>query len=301
MTVVNIMLQALIAFVVFLALKAIATYVMTSESILVDATKKVSVPIISGWVDTKGFTDKQFTTSNMFAKNYVNLPNSVNRRGGAQFSYTMWVKFNDLSDANVANKVLFVRGDKTIYPYTMRDSNNDTSNVKDYVVKCPLVRFGDSAKSLIVQFNTSNDISTQIDISRVPNADETVRHNIFSLIPGKWIMLSFVFEDHMAYQETEDGVLFKMYVNDMLYHTQHVPGMMRVNQGDFNILPNKSTIEGGNLADINYYNYALNAREVAAISSRGFKNIRYNDMASDPDFNQPLYLSQYNKLEINNL
>ena len=291
-------IQVIVAILVLFALLTGALAVMKQDGLISDPSKNVSTYIIKGWVDTSGFTDKQFDTYNQFATNYRKLPHSVNKKGGAQFSYTMWAKFNDLSDENVANKVLFMHGDKTNYPYSVAQGQS-SKQVSDYIVKCPLIKFGDTADTLEVHVNTSDDLNTTATIARIPSSDDTMRHNIFSLIPGKWVLLTYTFEDHVAHG-VADGVEFKFYVNDVLYHTETLAGHMRLNQGQFHILTNGSQIQGGMMADLMYHNYALGMKDVSRILARGFNNVRYNEMENDPSFNQPLYLSQYNKLEINN-
>ncbi len=293
-------LQIILALGIALVLNLIAVYIMVKEDIVEDVTKLVSVPIFKGWVDTKAFTNKQFNTYNRFAKNYKKLPRSINRKGGAQFSYSVWVKFSNISSANLSKNVLFMRGDKTKYPYKVTIGNK-TLDKNDYVIKCPLVRFGDNMNELVVEFNTSNDVSASATITKIDNdTDETVRHNIFSLVPDRWTLMTFVFEDNKEFGEAESGIEFSFYLNDILYLKQRYKGMMRLNGGDLIILPN-SSIEGGYMADLTYYNYALSLYDVRKVLSRGVSPYRYNDMETDPDFNEPLYLTEYNKLEIYNL
>lgn len=294
-----ILIQSIAALLIFVALNNIAVYIMKNEDIIEDPTKLIKQLIIPGWVETKGFTDKAFNTYNRFAKNYKKLPKSSNKFGGAQFTYTLWTKFNNVSAENLAGKVLFLQGDKKKYPYTETIYNKATAKT-DYLVKCPLVKFGNNSNELIVEFNTTKDITETAVISRVQSSDETLRHNIFSLTPGKWTMMTFVFQDDKRYGDPENGIIFSFYLNDVLYSTQRFTGALRLNQGDLNILPG-SSIQDGYISDLTYHNYALNPNEITKLVSMGYTNKRYDEMQSDPSFNQPLYLSQYNKLEINNL
>jgi hypothetical protein len=293
-----IIIQVAIAFSIFIALNAIAIKLMKNDDIMDDVAKMVRKPIIKGYVETKGFTDKQYNTYNIFASNYRKLPVSVNKFGGLQFTYTVWVKFNNVSSENLANKVLFLRGDPRKYPYSVTEYGNSTKST-DYIIKCPLVRFGDDANTLIVEFNTTKHISETAVIKRIQNADETIRHNVFSLVPGKWMMMTFVFEDDKIYDSPENGINFKFYLNEMLYHTQRFKGALKSNQGDLCILPGPAILDGY-LSDLTYYNYALNVSDIRRLVAEGNTPVRYNEMDDDPSFNQPLYLSQYNKLEINN-
>ena len=291
-------LQVVIALLVVYILGVFAMKIMTKEDIIMDPTKLTITPIFTGWIETNGFINKQFNTFNRFAKNFRNLPHSMNRYGGAQFSYSLWIKLNNTSAENVADKILFLHGDPKMYKYRVY-TNEGSKTLTDYITKCPLVKFGNSVDDIKVQFNTTNDISATSTISRIPNADETVRHNIVSLIPGKWAFFTFVFEDDKRYNEFEDGVIFRFYINDILYHTERYKGAIRLNKGHLHILPTGS-IKDGYLADLTYYNYALNINEIRTLYAKGHNNTRYNELENDASFNEPMYLSQYNKLEINN-
>jgi hypothetical protein len=291
-------IQAVVAFFIFIILNHIAVAIMTNEEIIEDNTKSISKTIFKGWVETKAFRDKSFNTYNRFNSTYRKLPRSINKFGGAQFSYSVWVKFNNVSSENLGGKVLFLRGDKKQYPIIQKVNNKETKNV-DYLIKSPLVKFGDNADKLIVEFNTTNNITQQAVISRVQSNDETLRHNVFSLMPGKWVLMTFIFEDDKRYDDYEDGVVFKFYLNDVLYHTQRFSGALRLNDGHLHMLPNSEIMEGY-MADMTYYNYALGLNDIKNTLGKGFTNKKYDEMEGNPEFNAPLYLSQYNKLEINN-
>jgi len=294
-----ILLEVVIALLIVIILNKIAVKIMTNDEIIEDPTRKMKTVLFNGWVETNGFTNKKFNTFNQFATNYRKLPHSMNKLGGAQFTYTMWIKLNNTSAENVANKVLFLQGDPSLYNFT-ETIGNTTKTINDFLVKCPVVKFGNGVDEINVEFNTTKEISARASILRVPNADETIRHNMVSLLPGKWAMLTFVFEDDKRYNEFEDGVIFRFYVNDIMYNTSRFTGALRLNQGDLNILPNGGILDGY-LADLTYYNYAFNVEDVRNVFAKGFNNNRYNEMDNDPSFNEPLYLTQYNKLEINNL
>lgn len=293
-----IVLQVLVAIIIFVLLNNFAVWIMKKETIIDDPTALVKTKLFDGWVETNGFTNKAFNTYNMFASNYRKMPRSINKMGGAQFSYSMWIKLNNTSAKNIANKVLFVQGDNKRYSFSTSVGDKRTNEI-DYLIKSPLVKFGDDADTLITEFNTSTNISTTAQVSKVNNRDETVRHNVFSLMPGKWMLMTWIFEDDKKYDEPEDGVVFRFYLNDILYQTQRYSGSLRLNKGDMYILPGGG-IEDGFLGDLTYYNYALGVDEIRRVYSQGVTNKRYNEMDTDPSFNEPLYLSQYNKLEIYN-
>lgn len=299
-------LQVVVALVIIRVVNSMSTLLLEKDNVIIDTTKNVVSPIFVGWIDTNSFTNKSFNTHNQFARNYVNLPHSVNKMGGSQFSYTVWIKLTDVSAQNTADKVLFIQGDAKQYVYQTKETKRTgfgpekaSKNNYGYVVKSPMVKFGDDAGDLIVEFNTSVDFNARAEIKRVPSQDLSVRHNVFSLIPGNWAMMTFVFEDDKLYSNPEDGIKFTFYLNDTLYHTQRFKGALRLNNGDLTLLPS-GPIQGGYLSDLTYYNHALGVDEISKVYTRGMVQEAFNTLKTDPSFNLPLALSQYNKLEINN-
>ena len=107
------LIQVIVALVVLVILSNISVAIMKQEGIINDPTKRIQTKLFTGWVDTASFNDKHFNIHNQFAKTYRSLPHSVNKFGGAQFSYTLWVKLNDTSPKNLADQVLFMQGDTT--------------------------------------------------------------------------------------------------------------------------------------------------------------------------------------------
>lgn len=293
-----IVLQVVMAVLIFVVLNKFAVWIMKKETIIDDPTALVKTKIFDGWVETNGFTQKAFNTYNMFATNYRKMPRSLNKMGGAQFSYSVWIKLNNTSAKNLANKILFIQGDNKIYNFSTTIGNS-IKNETDYLIKCPLLKFGNGVETLITEFNTSAEITAKATVSKIASKDQTLRHNVLSWMPGKWTLLTLIFEDDKRFDEPEDGVNFRFYLNDILYHTQRYTGSLRLNKGDLYILPN-GPIEDGYLCDLTYYNYALGVDEIRNVFSQGVTNKRYNEMDTDPSFNEPMYLTQYNKLEIYN-
>jgi hypothetical protein len=292
-------IQVVVALSILTILNRISVRVLKNEDILPEPEKKVSIPLMKGYVDMASFARKQFNTQNMFAKNFKNVPKSVNIMGGSQFTYSMWIRMNDPSATNVSNKTLFLRGDVKEYPYKVVKNGAETAKT-ERLIKCPSIKFGNTSGDLIVDFNTTTNISETFTVSKESTADEAIRHNVFSLLPGKWVLLTFVFEDNKVVQEHESGIEVKFYVNDVLYQSQRFKGSLRINNGNIHMLPDGG-ISGAYLAEFTYHNYALGPLDVRALYNKGFTNKRFNEFENDPDFHKPLFLSEYNKLEIHNL
>lgn len=307
----NKIVQVIIAIIVALVVNLFATWIMKSDDVPENVMARRNIVIIPGFVSTKSFLNKKFDTYNPFMDNYIKLHKSINRQGGAQFSYSFWLRLDDMSSNNVSNKVLFLRGDNQKYIYkkmTTRAEKGEAyatqtmDTYNDYVTKCPLIKFGDSANELIVEMNTNYDINSTVKIQGIRSTDdEAVRRNMMSLMPSKWVLLSFTFEDNKVYDEHERGIRVQFFFNDVLFHTQKVRGTLNVNEGDFVILP--ESINEGSMGNLTYHNYALNIDDVSRLLLKGPPTQRYEDLKlkKDKRFNEPLYLTEYNKLEIYNM
>lgn len=300
--IISIIIQIIIVLLIVLFLNFVALKLMVYEEIVDDNGAKKSKTIFDGWVETHSFTNKKFNTYNPFAKNYRKLSPSMNRMGGAQFSYSFWLKLNDTSPQNLENKILFLHGDPTPYPYSYEEVYKQKTTTRAPIVACPAVRFGKDLNEIIIECNTTFDFNESVSFWGISDLDETKRHNVLSLIQGKWALFTITFGDRFAIDQKEDRTHVKLFINDIEYHTSkdYLRGALKLNQGHLHILPN-SPIESGYMSDLTYHNYALNVEDVRRIYNRGFTNERYNEMDNDPEFNQPLYLSQYNKLDIYNL
>jgi hypothetical protein len=295
----SVVIQVVIVLIIIISLNLIAVAIMTKEKIIEDPSEKTVVPIFRGWIDTNGFTNKKFNTHNRFAKNYRSLPRSVNFDGGAQYSYSFWMKLNNVSSENVSRKILFMQGDPEKYHVNVKE-NGKSYGYKHWVVKNPMIGFGDGIEEIEVEFNTTEDLNAKSVIKRKKSDDETLRRNVLSLIPSKWALFTFVFKDNQPMADFENGVLFEFYINDVQHHREFFKGGLRLNNGNIVILPTGS-IKDGFISDLTYYNYALTDYDVMKVYNKGFTNERFNEMDNDADFNEPLYLTKYNKLEIHNL
>ena len=300
MNVLGVMIQITAALVVLYLVNMGMNKMLRSERIVIDYSAKVFTKIFSGWISTASFTNRSYNTFNPFATTYRHLPRSVNRMGGAQFTFSIWTRFDDTSTTNLMNKVLFLYGDPTKYTVTKTIDDRTDESVTDYVIKCPLVKFSADGQNIVVEFNTNDALTNSAIIPKVKTTDDAKRHNVVPMLPGKWALWTFVFEDNINPEvATESGVQFRMYINDFLHHTQRYEGSLRVNRGYINILP--VPVNNAFMADFAYYNYALNANDITKIIERGINQNIYNEMDSDASFTEPNYITEYNKLEIYNM
>ena len=282
---------------------------------------KQSVLILDGYSDTAAASDIDYSTVNPSAFNFVALRRSFNRKGGAQFSYSFWINLKDTTPANVAGKTLLLRGDKRVYDWNteVTDPGTNTTGVSktfsDVLVKCPRIRFGDTFDTIVIEFNTLADPGATIVISpdpeTAPTADPSLRHNALKLIQNRWALLTFTFEDSVAISDFEDGIMVRFFLNDMLYSTSTMPSAFKLNGGNMFLLPtisytdpasnetvNESPISNAQIGNVAYYNYALGSEGIRELFRAGPP--RKPAAMMNGARGEPLYLSEFNKLDVYN-
>lgn len=259
-----------------------------------------TVRVMDGHVPAAVASNRWWTSANVDARNYAPLTRSVNRRGGAQFTYSFWMKVDDVSQANVKDKVLLLRGVNKHSHWTKQATDAGTVPQEGVLVKCPLIRFGDTYDSLVVEFNTVHDPSARVAITRQPasSGDTTLRSNLLMLTAKKWALHTFVFEDHVPISDFEDGVAVRYYLNDTLYHAGYVASTMVQNHGDLYLMPGASYISECTIGDLTYHNHARTPAQVRAAYLAGPPRKPADDLTLGSA--TPLVLSEFNRLDIYN-
>jgi hypothetical protein len=290
--------------------------IMRQDRLVIDRRKgyqtKAVTKLIDGYVDATVAVDHVFDTTNTASRTYADLPRSFNRQGGAQFTYSLWLFVDDGSADNVAGKTLFLRGDPTAYtfqttPLAATDAPGDAAatppftSAPDIAIKCPRVRFGPTYDSLVVEFNTVDDLDAQVTFDSATagrRGDATARHNVLSLIQHKWVLLTWVFEDNVPIDDFENGIRVTFHVNDILYDVATVGSTLRQNAGNLCLLPG-SDIKGCRIGNLTYYNYALGVDTVRTLYVAG-PPTKYAASFQGGGSGDPLYLSLYNQMDIYN-
>nr|WRJ69591.1 putative concanavalin A-like lectin/glucanase domain-containing protein [Oceanusvirus sp.] len=279
----------------------------TPDSII---KQRETVRIFEGVMTAKANVARSYNTYDPTSTTYKRLPRSINRMGGAQMSYSMWIAFDrGMSDEDVAGKTLFMRGDDKHYsPMT---SNSDEKDVpqdayfpgsgSDYTIACPRVSFL-KANQLAIDVNTDRELRHRFVVGSSDPSVE-MRKNALSLIPGHFTLFTIVLEDNVGIDSFERGIRCKFYINDQLYHTGTAPGALRQNDGPLHLFldptpDTKTGLDGCMMADMTYYNYGLEDKDVAALYARGFVNTAFKDRNSMFDKDVRLVMSPYNKLDI---
>lgn len=320
MSALSIAIQIVVALMVIIALYIVTLAVLNVDSIvsgsLVTVKPKESSNVFDGYTTVSALYNKEFNTINQFANNFVKIPRSINTIGGAQFTYQFWVKINEADDTLFKNLPILVKGSKEkyrigLYPVTSPNAKpSDKPSGQfgpDYYVRCPLIKFGDSWRHLVIQFNTSKSPMTQIDIKMNPDGGGN-RRNILSLLPMNWYLLTFILMDnYSSLDSSENGIKFQFYINDVPYQSNTASteaalknNHLKQNDGNLYIFPKPITGGGDfmNIGNLTYYNYALTSDQVRKVFSAGppTKIAQLNRYET----NQPAYLTAYNTLDVYN-
>lgn len=299
----------------------LSTKTMRIDKLVIDVRNnfniEASIPIFSGFVNSPDLYQRIFNTTNPFTDNYRQLQRSFNRKGGAQFSYSFWMFLDDMTPENVRNKVILLRGDPKLYRYTVRTAPSDDAPAgltinyppvqvgvtapEGSTIKCPLIKFGDTYDSMEVQYNTVDRVSNTMIVDPTTSFfDNTLRKDMLKLIGHKWVLYTFTFEDNVAISDFEDGIVIKFYVNDILYSIHKNKATLRQNNGNLHLFP-YGAIQGARFGDLIYHNYALSELVIMAMYQKGPPTFYTTDLrTSVKDTGSPLYLSEYNKLDIYN-
>lgn len=264
---INQVLQVLVGLVLVFVIYTMSLWVMQTDKVYMDAKviskKPTAMPILNGYVESGAFGNTLFNTQSEYSDNYVPLPKSLNRMGGVQFSYTFWINLPsmDTSDEMYQNKILFFRGDRSSYRFKTKDGKMTT----DYAIVCPLVRFGETRKDIVVEFNTFDNIRESIAIPS----------NLINVENGRWTMITIVMQDNTPINDFENGIKAQCFVDNLVANTQTYRTSLRTNDGNLYVLPSKSPyggtdkLEKGKLGNLTYYNYALNFNDVGQIYNKG--------------------------------
>jgi hypothetical protein len=310
--------------------------VMHKDQLVVSNRYKVNTIVetvlINGYSEVPVIAERTYNTVNPRARSYVHMPRSYNRVGGAQFTYSLWLYLGDTTPTNVGNKALLLRGDtrrykweKTVQPSAADGDDFDatpTTTAHDGVaIKCPRIAFGPTYDSLRVQFNTFDDLEATVDIDSQKSPastsaawaskgdgsdgsagsanDPTLRHNVLKLIENKWVLMTFVFEDHTPINDFEDGIQFRFFLNDILYTSKTFRSALRQNSDNLHLFPDGG-IKGARIGDVRFMNYAVTPTWVRDKYNKGPPKKPAVDRDGRSALGEPLYLNEYNKLDIYN-
>lgn len=262
-------------------------------------SKKDSITLIDGVCDF-GSTNI-INTSNRHKNDYIELPRSMNRDNGIEFSYTFWSKLQDIENESV----IFVKGsnpsdDSLPSKFsTVTDEKDKTISNDKRLVKCPMVLI--SRNNVKVRFNTSKKIDNELNFD-IGNKD--FLHS--SPNNPRWFLFTISFKE--GYFKTDYGTNTKGVIVDLYINEQHVKNefiaddSLRLNNSDLHLFPDGSKDKSSQVGNLYYHNWALQPSDVMRIwraginlskgctvprkvtplsASQTAKNIQLNDLGKD--------------------
>jgi hypothetical protein len=296
-------IQITIGLIIVLVLYVITLVVLRIDSIVSVSSNKVkqnsSTLIVDGYAPISWLADRKYNTTNQYARNFKQIARSLNRRGGAQFSYQFWIKIDEGNSEYYKDLIVLMRGQDKKYKIGLYDQTTNAL-VKElepgYAIACPMIKFTDSYKNMRVHLNTNNDPYTFVDIKMSPELSIGKR-DVLSFAPVNWLLYTFIFEDSYShYTSHENGIRMQFWVNDFMYQQEtnslnYAPfreNFIKQNDGDLYLFPELRTrppAEFLKLANVKYYNYAVSENEIRET----FKAGRPSHTAARSDEGNQLY------------
>jgi hypothetical protein len=302
----SIVIQVLVGLVATYLIYLVALQVMKTDKLVIDEkydlAKKKMVRVIDGFVDAST-RNIRYNTTMPIANNYMPIRPSVNIKGGAQFTYSFWM-FKD-AGADVANKIVFLKGDDKRYNFTIKNNYDKNAPLvekfNEHMVFCPMLKFGADPSTFEIKFNTFAKFDETMLVERITSSDSAYRNNLISTLDNVWHMITVSFEDNIPINDFENGIMVKFYINDVLYKVSRFPSALKQNQGDLFMFPNgESPITNVKVSNFTYYNYVLGEDEIRSLSLGG-ANSNPSSSTSTSGSTKPPVLSDYNKLDIYNI
>lgn len=233
-------------------------------------SKKESIVLVDGTCDFGN--SNTINTSNSSKNNYIDIPPSINKEGGIEFSYTFWLKLDDALSSEV---VLFTKG-MNPKPDTLEDKfskvydkNDVIDNNIDKLIMCPMVKA--STDKLTVKFNTAKKIHNEV----VFDINTNLRNIIISSQNNpRWFLFTITFKEgnyQTEYGMNTKGVIVNLYVNEQHVQNKFIENdTININNGNVYIFPDSNSgVNDCKIGNIYYYNWTLNAFEVESIFVKG--------------------------------
>jgi len=295
----GILVQIVVGLLIVVFIYWISLKVLRSDSLLQqssDPNVKMITDIISGFAQSSQVANQSFNTVNTYSSSYITMRPSSNIKGGAQFTYSLWLNVADASKGK--GKAIFIRGDNTKYHYNAKNVTTGTTVAAvDHVAFCPMLEFGTNPMDFNVKFNTANNMNETLSVQGSNTGDNVYRKNMMGLLQGQWFMISLVFEDNIPINDFENGTSVKFYVNNVLYQSGAYASMLKQNNGNLFLFPDGS-IDQCQISNFKYYNYALGQADVEANYREGPSKVASTSVKQASW--QPLTLSDYNTMDIYN-
>ena len=238
-----------------------------------------AIKLIDG-VMSLSANEAYLTTANKMDLDYVNIPRSINSKGGSEFSFSFWFnKGKQINTDSLANKVLLIYGLKnqenliTKQPYTFENELEDNSTMldnqyetvlepKDYgkVIEYP-AKNANNKNYRSFQIQVDNEVivkcplikfaddgkSIEVEVNTLNKVSKKVKIQsdaLEILSADAWNLLTFTFEDFKDFTGFASGIKICFYINEQQVSTQIIKDdALKVNNGNIYILPSMTNID----------------------------------------------------------
>jgi hypothetical protein len=308
-------------------------YTVEFDKLLKGNTLKKTTTVFNGIMDFNTNTDIKYDTFDITSDKYIDISPSINQQGGAEYSYNFWlyVDKNELKKNNKENLdyVLLLKGNKDIF---VNNNNhlNCSSDRKLLMIKNPLIRLKPEGDGIAIEYNnimtidSYQDVNIYKDCSSVESSWKKKNANLLGVydleFDKKWFMITVVMKE----VSSPTNILFnskassKIYINGILvsdktvetkYDNKTYSATFKNNNSPLYINPQTkykdvdseknayaekpSKSDTIKMADLKYYNYALEEEEISKTY-----NLRFIKTAFTPILNErTLNISNKNPMD----
>lgn len=301
-------IQVVIGIIIVYIIYLLSTIAIKADKLAIDMEKDLSrkrkINVINGYIDSNNKII--INTIIQFANNYLPITPSMNIKGGAQFTYQLWLF---IEDPNViGDKMIFIKGDPKLYTYKVQEQKYNistktmepsyTRKAVSQIAKCPMLSFkggGDPGTvEFNLKFNTLHNLDESFDIVNIKSEKTIYRNNIMSIFSKQWFMVTIVFQDNMPINDFETGIVVKFYLNDVMYQQKVYNSALKQNDSELILFP--EVIQGCKMTDFSYYNYAIGDDEVINTYKKGPTLTASTSFGSVS--NSISQMSDYNRMDI---
>jgi len=240
---------------------ALAT-AMQDSLVQVSAPPASMVTVAAGVIpnDTSFIGDSRL---NMTGRHEVDLPRSMNLKGGAEFSYSFWIKLPDYTLGDFKGVVLY-RGDKTTAPFV--DPVSGVS-LKLPLAFCPMV--------IVARSGTTTTVSCHVNTMAEKNFSATVQSEAGDVVNWtKWNLITVACADAFPFDSPTAGATScSVWVNQVETRVMADVslGSLRENSGELHLLPSDAFGDVAcfgsapvSMRDVAYANHAMSSAEIYA-------------------------------------
>lgn len=264
--------QVVSAIIVLVIVFWIARWTIGNDQLVTvpdEADEQTSVVVVPGVKSTKDDESIFITTpvANKLNRKlpFVYLSPSLDRDGGAQFTYSFWFKTEPGSNFDT---VLFMRGDKTRASFQNTRPDAIDRTIKHPVAFCPMIRAkmeSDGDLTFTSQVNVNDDFNKV--------ATHTVK-NESAVDVTQWNLVCVTYVDGELHGQ-ERGVMCKIWYNLIPKQMFFQGSSIKANGGNLYVVPEFSSSDGGraypktshtngkgSMRNLTYHNWAFDSNDV---------------------------------------